>query len=140
MELVVYRDYLRKGTNGALFYCQKLLCYTIELPWKNNQKRVSCIPEGTYKIEERFSEKFGNHLELKNVPNRSLILIHPANNALNELKGCIAPVSKITGEGMGISSRIAMLKLMNEVKKYSSKNEELLLTIKKGNYEISGKI
>jgi len=140
MELVLFRGYLRKGANGALFCNGKLICFTIELPWRNNQKRISCIPEGTYKVEKRFSEKFGNHLELKNVLNRSLVLIHPANNALKELKGCIAPVSEITGEGVGISSRKAMLKLMIEVNKYSSKNEDLLLTIKKGNYEISGKI
>jgi hypothetical protein len=137
MKLVIKRVYSEKGTNGALFCCQKLLCYTIELPWRNNEKMVSCIPEGTYKIDFRFSEKFGNHLEVKNVINRSLILIHPANNALKELKGCIAPVSKITGEGLGISSRKAMLKLMNEVKKHSSKNVKLELTIKKENYEIS---
>jgi len=140
MELVLFRGYLRKGANGALFCNGKLICFTIELPWRNNQKRISCIPEGSYKVEKRFSEKFGNHLELKNVINRSLILIHPANNALKELKGCIAPVSKITGEGVGNSSRRAMLKLMIEVNKYISKNEDLLLTIKKGNYEISGKI
>jgi hypothetical protein len=44
---------------------------------------------------------------LTGVPGRSLILIHPANNAVKELRGCIAPVSKHTGEGKGSGSRIA---------------------------------
>lgn len=45
---------------------------------------------------------------LKDVKDRDLILIHPANDALRELKGCIAPVTKLTGEGKGIASRLAL--------------------------------
>lgn len=140
MTLELYRNYSKNGTNGAIFSDGKFICFTIELPWKTNQKSASCIPEATYKIGFRNSEKFGNHLELKNVLDRAFILIHPANNALKELKGCIAPVSKITGAGTGISSRKAMLELMNTIKKYHTKNEDLVLTIKKGNYEFSGTI
>ena len=44
---------------------------------------------------------------LTGVTGRSLILIHPANNAMKELRGCIAPVSKHTGQGKGSGSRIA---------------------------------
>lgn len=110
MALELYRNYYKKGTNGVIYSNGKFNCFTIELPWKKNQHRISCIPESTYKIGFRFSEKFGAHLELKNVLDRSFILIHPANNALKELKGCIAPVTKITGAGTGISSRKAMFK------------------------------
>jgi len=77
-------------------------------------------------------------LELKNVKDRTLILIHPANSALKELKGCIAPVFEITGEGQGVLSRKAKKKLINEVEKHFKKNDEISLTIKKGNYEIRG--
>jgi len=38
-------------------------------------------------------------------------LIHPANDAQAELKGCIAPVTSFTGAGKGTSSRAAMHKL-----------------------------
>lgn len=140
MELKLYRTYNLSGTNGALFYNGKLVCFTIELPWRDNKIGESCIPEGTYEVVLRNSEKFGNHFLLKNVLDRKLILIHPANNALKELKGCIAPVSKITSPGMGISSRIAMKRLLNLVEKHTKQNEKISLTIKKGNYEISGKI
>lgn len=107
MNILLIRNYLRNGTNGLLYMNGQLLCETIELPWKENMKQKSCIPEGTYPLMKRYSQKFGWHLEVLNVPNRSLILIPPANDAQKELRGCIAPVSQTTGEGKGLSSRKA---------------------------------
>ena len=48
---------------------------------------------------------------ITNVAGRSFILFHPANDALRELKGCIAPVSHITGVGRGSHSAKATEKL-----------------------------
>ena len=110
--------YFPEGTNGVLSLNGKEICKTIELPWRNNKARVSCIPEGKYKIRKRFSAKFKWHLELINVKNRKYILLHPANNALKELNGCIAPVSQIIGEGRGNESRKAFEKLKNLVFPY----------------------
>ena len=118
MEIVLERMYFPEGTNGVLNLNGKEICKTIELPWRNNKARVSCIPEGKYKIRKRFSAKFKWHLELINVKNRKYILLHPANNALKELNGCIAPVSQITGEGRGNESRKAFEKLKNLVFPY----------------------
>ena len=87
MVLLLTRTYFPYGTNGKLECEGKLICNTIELPWKNNETRVSCIPEGKYFIKKRYSQKFQWHLEIENVQNRSLILFHPANNALQELNG-----------------------------------------------------
>ncbi|HTN67957.1 MAG TPA: DUF5675 family protein, partial [Dysgonamonadaceae bacterium] len=98
------RTYLEKATHGELFYKGQKISETIELSWNHNKKRISCIPEGTYKLRKRYSEKFKWHYVLLHVPDRSYILIHPANNALKELQGCIAPVTKITGMGVGIES------------------------------------
>ena len=110
--------YFPEGTNGVLSLNGKEICKTIELPWRNNKARVSCIPEGKYKIRKRFSAKFKWHLEITNVKNRKYILFHPANNALKELNGCIAPVSQIIGEGRGNESRKAFEKLKNLVFPY----------------------
>ncbi len=110
--------YFPEGTNGVLSLNGKEICKTIELPWRNNKARVSCIPEGKYKIRKRYSAKFKWHLELINVKNRKYILLHPANNALKELNGCIAPVSQITGEGRGNESRKAFEKLKNLIFPY----------------------
>lgn len=111
MEIVLERMYFPEGTNGVLSLNGKEICKTIELPWRNNKARVSCIPEGKYKIRKHYCKKFKWHFELLNVKNRSSIFIHPANDALKELNGCIAPVTQITGEGKGIGSKKALEKL-----------------------------
>lgn len=131
MELVLARQYFSSGTNGTLLFNGHTICKTIELPWLNNQRRISCIPEGTYFIRKRFSSKFKWHLEVMNVKNRDLILFHPANNALKELNGCIAPVSKLTGAGKGVQSRIAYERLKEVVFSYLEKGHDIELTIKK---------
>ena len=125
--------YFPEGTNGVLSVNGKEICKTIELPWRNNNARVSCIPEGKYKIRKRFSAKFKWHLELINVKNRKYILLHPANNALKELNGCIAPVSQITGEGRGNESRKAFEKLKNLVFPYLENGFVVELIVTKKN-------
>lgn len=77
------------GTNGLLYINagEFPLCRTIELPWLQNKTGVSCIPEGRYRIRMRYSHKFSNHLEVTGVPCRSMILVHPANDAESELQG-----------------------------------------------------
>lgn len=110
MVLTLSRTYFPDGTNGKLESEDKFICNTIELPWNENQLKVSCIPEGKYFIKKRYSGKFKWHMEIADVPNRSLILLHPANNAMQELLGCIAPVTKLSGSGLGLMSRKAFLK------------------------------
>src|SRR4051812_11545258 len=111
MELLLKRTYQAGGTNGMLYYNDSFLCYTIELPWHDNAPQHSCIPEGRYQLKFRHSKKFSLHLQVCGVRNRSLILIHPANDALTELKGCIAPVMMLTGQGKGSSFKMALEKL-----------------------------
>ncbi|HNP32579.1 MAG TPA: DUF5675 family protein [Flavobacterium sp.] len=130
MVILLTRTYFPEGTNGKLECEGKLICYTIELPWKNNETKVSCIPEGKYFIRKRFSKKFQWHLELIEVKNRSLILFHPANNALKELNGCIAPVTKISGAGLGLQSRKAFTKLNTIVYKALDEKQRVLIIIK----------
>lgn len=130
MVLLLSRTYFPDGTNGILECEGKLICKTIELPWKNNETKVSCIPEGKYFIRKRYSKKFQWHVEVLGVKNRSLMLFHPANNALRELKGCIAPVTKLSGPGLGLMSRKAFSKLKNLVNPILDKNESVELIIK----------
>lgn len=111
------------------------MSYTIELPWKNNQARVSCIPEGRYELVKRWSRKFHRHVQVLDVPERKNILIHPANEALHELKGCIAPVCLITGAGKGLRSRMALEILTSLVYGALNRHEQVFLIIKSENYE-----
>ncbi|MCI2228856.1 DUF5675 family protein [Polaribacter sp. MSW13] len=130
MDLVLQRAYFKEGTNGALFSSYKFLCHTIELPWKQNQRNISCIPEGVYEVVPRFSKRFSHHLQIQNVLGRSLILIHPANDAQKELEGCIAPVTYLSGIGKGIYSKDAMQKILSLVHQAKARKEKILLTIK----------
>ena len=130
MVLTLSRTYFPDGTNGILECEGKIICLTIELPWKNNETKVSCIPEGKCFIKKRYSKKFQWHLDVLDVKNRSFILFHPANNALQELKGCIAPVTKFSGPGLGLMSRKAFSKLKNLVYPVLDKDESVELIIK----------
>lgn len=129
MVLVLTRTYFPEGTNGIIVYKGITVCNTIELPWKDNQYQVSCIPEGEYFLEKRYSRRFGWHLEIIDVSNRSLILFHPANNALKELEGCIAPVSQISGPGLGLQSKKAFIKLKNLIYSQLDSKESVLLLV-----------
>jgi len=137
MELELIRSYFPNGTNGELFYDGNRICFTIELPWLDNRPTVSCIPEGRYELEKYFSEHLGNHLHLKAVAGRSLIMMHAANNALKELRGCIAPVSILTAEGKGLRSRVALKKILDLVYPVLERKEKVFLTIKSDQDEFS---
>jgi hypothetical protein len=115
MHMMLYRTYDASGVNGELYIDAALECYTIELPWLNNRPNRSCIPEGTYVLKERYSPRHGRHLEVTGVKGRSFILIHSANNALAELRGCIAPVTQLTGPGRGVLSRMAFERMSTKV-------------------------
>ena len=61
---------------------------TLERPWLSNEKKVSCIPAGSYKVKQRFSPRFGATYEVEDVSNRSHILFH-AGNTVEASLGCI---------------------------------------------------
>jgi Family of unknown function (DUF5675) len=127
MELELIRSYDPEGTNGEL---KLVVCNTIEIPWLHNQRNISCIPEGRYELKARVTQKRGQHLLVLNVKGRDGILIHPANDAIKELRGCIAPVTTLTGPGKGSQSRLANEKLKALVLEALEQNEKVFITIK----------
>jgi hypothetical protein len=130
MELTLNRVYDPEGTNGEIQHEGQLVCPSIELPWRDNRRSISCIPEGRYEIRKRFTEKRGQHLLVVGVPGRSGILIHPANDAQRELLGCIAPVTTVIGPGRGIQSRAANEQLKALVYAALDRQEKVFITIK----------
>lgn len=80
-----------QGTFGIFSADNVPLCITCELPWLNNEDDTSCIPVGSYQVDRHLSAKFplGNTWEILDVPDRTAILIHAANDPA-ELSGCIA--------------------------------------------------
>lgn len=124
-RLVLLRNYQdeRVTLGDLLVYEGKkciFKCKTLELPWKENKSKVSCIPPGTYTAKFEYSNAFKQKLfELKGVSDRSEIKIHVANFA-KQLLGCIgvgAMIADIDKDGIPdlASSRITLAKLHDEI-------------------------
>jgi hypothetical protein len=82
-----------KATIGTFFFETEetqVNLGSLELPWKDNQQYISCIPKGTYKVKTTFSNRYQKDMwEIMDVPGRGGIRIHSANYA-SQLLGCIA--------------------------------------------------
>ncbi|WP_228851450.1 DUF5675 family protein [Aegicerativicinus sediminis] len=135
MEFILFRDYFAGGTNGTLFCNGNFICFTIELPWEGNRKNISCVPEGRYELFPRFSSKFGNHLLVRDVPGRNFILLHAANNAKQDLRGCIAPVHILNGIGKGLQSKEMLQRILSISHQAFEEKITVSLTILSTNYD-----
>ncbi len=69
-------------------------CFTLELPWINNEPDISCIPKGIYRYYSKDSPANGHVLELADVYSRRYIQIH-AGNYTRQTLGCI-----LVGDGI----------------------------------------
>jgi hypothetical protein len=65
--------------------------FTLELPWKDNKRNVSCIPEGNFRAFRRKTVKNGKYssetYEVA-VPDRTSVLFH-VGNTVEDSRGCI---------------------------------------------------
>lgn len=90
--------YTPQGTFGSIILPGGRKLYTVERPWFSNQQSTSCIPEGVYTLEKRYSPvvqrtsrgKYSDGWEVTNVPRRTYIMWHPGNT-MEDLEGCVAP-------------------------------------------------
>ena len=125
MRLLLNRyDHDDKQTIGQLFLLdsdKNILAKwdTLELPWLNNQRRISCIPLGIYKARKHKSPKFGRTLWVQDVPNRSEILVH-SGNYHTQILGCILigkDLKDINKDGyLDVTrSRVAIKELMDSL-------------------------
>ena len=101
-----------KATFGLLTLAD-LNCVTMELPWNDNRRDISCIPAGVYPLTERTYYKKGYQaIHVKDVPDRGHILMH-IGNSLDDTRGCILVASQIDYETEYVyKSKIAFNKLM----------------------------
>lgn len=102
------------GTFGVWINDDRPLFVTLELPWEDNQKDISCIPAGTYKVVKQFSNHFQREVcLLYNVPNRNAVEIH-IGNTVKDILGCIIVGMEYSMTDYAIvSSKIAFDKLMS---------------------------
>ncbi len=88
VEIIRLEDNSLYGTFGALRIDEKVFCVTLELPYRDNEKYISCIPTGEYKCKKITTEKHGTTFIVIGVPNRTAILFHKGNT-VDDVNGCI---------------------------------------------------
>lgn len=88
--LTLLRVYLTDRTLGSLFRNGETIAKVLELPWKENKRGISCIPEGVYRVIKQPAKPTRNYpyFRLPDVPGRSGILIHRGTEPKNS-KGCL---------------------------------------------------
>jgi hypothetical protein len=126
--------YTPLGTFGRLIYGDKRY-FTVERPWENNRRFVSCIPEGRYKVIWHNSPKFGRTLAViggtvslhqNEKFERYAILFHAANT-MDDLNGCIG-----VGRSLGyVNNKWAITSSADAIKEFLSigikDNEDLII-------------
>lgn len=121
-------SYLDKYTFGVLLDENLPFCVTLELPWLENKRMISCIPEGHYYCKRVNSPKFGDTFEVMEVPERSHILFHKGNLA-DDTHGCI-----LTGEQFeplaGENAVVASGKAFQEFKERTKNVDGFFLIIR----------
>lgn len=142
IEITRLQEQQEKQTLGVLYVVvdNKIVfeCATLELPWKENQRRISCIPQGTYKARLRKASESPSrnydHVHINPVPNRSFILIHSGNFHWH-IEGCVLVGSEhrdINRDGLldVPNSKLTMDRLMMELKRHVTFGEEFDVIVK----------
>jgi len=81
-------SYSAHGTFGVLLSDGIPMCVTLEDPWNDNRKNVSCIPTGNYECIPHNGHRYKDTWILKGVPRRTAILFH-VGNTQKDTEGCI---------------------------------------------------
>ena len=113
-----------QGTEGILL-AGDFNCKTLELPWRENARQISCIPPGEYNVEVRLSNKYGRIYWVREVPDRTYILIHSGNYAGDTSKGFKTHVmgcillgkyhGYLAGQRAVLNSRLTVRNFMREM-------------------------
>lgn len=87
--LVIETTHNYQNANSVNIYVGQKTFAGIELPYRNNEKNISSIPRGTYAWQKiKRSSNGKNAVWIRDVPNRSEILIHQGTKPIHS-KGCI---------------------------------------------------
>lgn len=98
-------------------------CFTLELPWKNNERQVSCImpapgAEAVYTVRKTTKSPSFNyeHLDILNTPGRTAVKVH-GGNFHSQIRGCVLVGEKLAdingdGEKDTTASRNTLVKLL----------------------------
>jgi len=130
VNLLIIRDtFTEKSTIGRLFINGESFCDTLENPWIDNQRSISCIPKGRYKVRLRLARESATrdylHLLVQDVPNRDWILFHKGNTA-KDTSGCIL-VGNGRQQDVVENSSLAMDLVIQEIIYLGGENINLII-------------
>ena len=130
VNLLIIRETFTEGsTIGNLYLDGEWLCDTLENPYLDNQRNISCIPAGQYKVRMRYPRESATkeylHLLVQEVPDRSLVLFHSGNTA-KDTRGCVL-VGIGREQDLVKNSRLAMDLLMKEIVNLGGTNINLII-------------
>ena len=130
INLLLIRDtFTKESTIGELFLNGERICDTLENSWQDNQRNISCIPEGVYPVRLRLPRESATrdylHLLVEDVENRSYILFHRGNSA-KDTRGCIL-VGLGSQQDTVNNSTLAMDLLIKEIINLGGENINLII-------------
>jgi len=130
VNLLIIRDtFTENSTIGELFINGERFCDTLENPWLNNQRNISCIPAGQYKVRLRLPRESATrdylHLLVQDVPNRDYILFHIGNTA-KDTSGCIL-VGQGSEQDVVYNSQLSMDLVIKEILNLGGENINLII-------------
>ena len=112
-----------------MFLNGERFCDTLELPYRDNQRSISCIPVGEYKVRLRYSRESATrnylHLLVEDVKDRSYILFHRGNTA-KDSRGCIL-VGMTSKQDFVGNSTLALDLLLKEIINLGGTNINLII-------------
>jgi hypothetical protein len=127
--LLIRKTFTNESTIGELTLNGERFCDTLELPWRDNYKSISCIPVGQYKVRMRYpresATRYYLHLLVKDVKDRSYILFHRGNSA-KDTRGCIL-VGMTSQQDVVYNSTLAMDLLLKEIINLGGENINLII-------------
>ena len=128
--LLIREVFTEESTAGTLYLNGERVADTLENPYLDNQRNISSIPSGQYKVRLRLARESATrdylHLLVQEVKDRSYILFHIGNTA-KDTRGCIL-VGLSREQDRVNNSKLAMDLLIKEILILGGEN--ITLTIK----------
>ena len=128
--LLIRQIFTEESTAGTLYLNGERVADTLENPYLDNQRNISSIPSGQYKVRLRLARESATrdylHLLVQEVKDRSYILFHRGNTA-KDTRGCIL-VGLSREQDRVNNSKLAMDLLIKQILILGGEN--ITLTIK----------
>tara|TARA_R100001530_G_scaffold40927_1_gene31451 strand:- start:562 stop:1065 length:504 start_codon:yes stop_codon:yes gene_type:complete len=127
--LLLRQVFTEESTIGTLYLNGERIADTLENPYIDNQRNISSIPSGNYKVRLRLARESATrdylHLLVQEVKDRSYILFHRGNTS-SDSRGCIL-VGLSREQDRVNNSKLAMDLLIKEILILGGENIELTI-------------